>query len=51
MSVRFSNNDASSIIESLVEVLDKVGFDETNLECNWNVIEYFLIVTLNFIVL
>ena len=28
MSVLFSNNDASSMIESAVEVADKVGFDD-----------------------
>lgn len=50
ISVLFSNNDVSSMIESAVEVADIVGFDDTNLECNWNEEEYFLFVALNCIV-
>ena len=43
-------NDASSMIESAVEVADKVGFDDANLESNWNEEECSLIVASNCIV-
>ena len=41
MSVLLSNDDVSSMIELLVEVADKVDFDDANLECNWNEEEHF----------